>query len=101
MTPLAVTVTEVTWEETRRCTNCGHEKRTHMEDGACLFEPTQYEAPPMPTFDIVGIDNQLQTWSASFTSEKSMNHGPPPVIRKHKESVRRTFKSPRPPKARR
>ncbi len=99
MTPTAVTVTEATWEEMRRCSNCGHEKRTHMDDGACLFEPTQFQAPPPPDF-AAGFD-QIETWSSSYTSEVSMNHGPAPKIPKYKAETRKTFRSPRPPKARR
>lgn len=94
-----VTVTKSTWEETRRCTNCGHQKKTHMADGACLFEPTQYQAPPMPAY--TEAFTQVDSWSNTFSVEKSMNHGAAPKIYRHKDVVRRTFKAPRPPKARR
>lgn len=97
-----VTVTRSQWEETRRCVNCGHERRSHMEDGYCLFEPTQFKAEPPPHIDS-DWGMPVETMTASYTVERSMNHGPAPRIpkHKHKEDVRRTFKAPRPPKARR
>lgn len=86
------------WELMQRCTNCGHERYTHLEDGACLFEPTQFQAPPPPTFVSFSYTS---SGSAADVVDITMNAAPIPAPRPYTRVSRKTFKMPRPPKARR
>ena len=70
---VAVTVTWDDAEKWMRCDNCGQAKRTHSEDGKCLFEASSFKAPP--PVEIIGLSwdyerpRRVKDWAPSMSDK--------------------------------